>query len=72
MTEKNKKDQGSRRLYSAQYKDKYEFVRKLYKDFCKIPANYYINTNRLSKAAVYRQALKGINSNCLTMPAMRF
>ncbi len=57
---KKKKDQGGRWLYSANYQDKHGFVRKLFKPFCKISANCYINTNRLTKAAVYRQALKEI------------
>ena len=59
---KNKKAQGSQWLYSASYRNKYEFVQKLFKPFCKIPANCYINTNRLTKAAVYRRAFKEIDS----------
>jgi len=58
---KKKKYQGGQWLYSAKYKDKYEFVRKLSKRFCKISADCYIDTNRLTKAAVYRQALKKID-----------
>lgn len=59
---KKKKDRGGQWLYSAAYRDKYEFVRKLFKRFCKIPADCYINTNRLSELAVYRRAFKEIHS----------
>jgi len=60
---KKKKNQRGQWFYSAKYKDKYEFVRKLFKPFCKIPANCYINTNRLTKAAVYRRAFKEIEAH---------
>lgn len=59
---KNKKEQGSQWLYSASYRNKYEFVRKLFKYFRKIPANCHIDTNRLTKAAAYREAFKEIDS----------
>lgn len=59
---KKKKYQGGQWFYSADYRDKYEFVRKFFKAFCKIPANCYINTNRLTKATVYRRAFKEIDS----------
>ena len=58
---KKKKDQGGQWLYNANYRDKYEFVRKLFKRFRKIPADCYIDTNRLTKVAVYRQAVKEID-----------
>ena len=58
---KKKKEQGGRWLYSTNYRDKYEFVRKLFKHFRKIPADCYIDTNRLTKVAVYRQAVKEID-----------
>jgi hypothetical protein len=58
---KSKEDQGGQWLYSANYRDKYEFVRKLFKRFRKISADCYIDTNRLTKAAVYRQAVKEID-----------
>lgn len=62
IRKKKKKDQGGRWLYGVQYRDKYEFVRKLFKGFCKIPANCYINTNQLTKAAVYQRVFKEIDS----------
>ncbi len=59
---KKKKYQGGQWFYSANYRDKYEFVKKLFKRFCKIPADCYIKTNRLSESAVYLRAFKEINS----------
>jgi len=58
IKKKKKSDRGGKWLYGAEYHDKYEFVRKLFKSFCKIPADCYIDTNRLTKAAVYRRAFK--------------
>jgi len=58
---KKKKDQGGQWLYNTSYRDKYEFVRKLFKRFRKIPADCYIDTNRLTRVAVYRQAVKEID-----------
>lgn len=62
IQKKKKKDRGGQWFYSTGYRDKHEFVRKLFKRFCKVPANCYINTCKLSKAAVYRKALKEINT----------
>lgn len=60
IRKKKKEERSGRWLYSAVYKNKYEFVRKLFKSFRKIPADYRINTNRLDEIAVYRKALKEI------------
>jgi len=62
IRKKKKGDRGGRWLYSAKYRNKYEFARKFFKSFCRIPANCYIDTNRLTKAAVYRRAFKEIDS----------
>lgn len=62
IQKKKKKEQGGQWLYTAKYRDKYEFVRKLFKRFCKISADCYINTDRVTKAAVYRWAFKEIDS----------
>ncbi len=59
---KKKKDQGGQWFYSTKYRDKYEFVRKFFKRFRKIPADCYIDTNRLTKAAVYQRVLKETDS----------
>lgn len=59
---RKKRDQGGQWLYGAEYRNKYEFVRKLFKRFCKVPADCYIDTNRLTEVAVFRKAFKEINS----------
>ncbi len=61
IRKKKKQDRGGRWFYSAEYRNKYEFVRKLFKQFRKIPADCHINTNRLTKAAVFQRASKGID-----------
>lgn len=58
---KKKKEQGGRWRYSTNYRDKYEFVRKLFKRFRKSSADCHINTNQLTKVAVCRWALKEID-----------
>lgn len=60
IRKKKKEERSGRWLYSAVYKNKYEFVRKLFKSFRKIPADYRINTNRLDEIAVYRKTLEEI------------
>ena len=61
IRKKKKQDRGSRWFYGAEYRNKYEFVRKFFRHFRKIPATCRINTNRLTSAAVYRLALKEID-----------
>ena len=61
IRKKKIKDRGGQWLYSTVYKNKYEFVRKLFKRFRKVPANCYINTDRLTEAEVYQKALKEIS-----------
>ena len=62
IREKKKRDRGGRWFYGAEYRNKYEFVRELFKRFRKIPADCYIDTNRLTKTAVYRRICKEIDS----------
>ncbi len=61
IRKKKKENRGGQWLYSTKYRNKYEFVRKLFKRFRQIPANCYIDTNRLTKVAVYQRALKEID-----------
>jgi hypothetical protein len=65
---KKKKDRGGQWLYNATYRDKYEFVQKLFKNFSKVHADYYIDTDRLSKVDVFRKAFDKINSVREMMP----
>ena len=59
---KKKKEQGGEWLYSIAYPDKFTFVRKFYKKFCHILADYSIDTNHRTKTKVYQIALKEILS----------
>ena len=68
IRKKKKRDRGGRWFYGAEYRNKYEFVRKLFKYFRKIPANCHINTNRLTSAAVYQLALKEIDFIAVDKP----
>ncbi len=61
IRKKKKRDRGGQWLYSAAYRDKYEFVRKLFKCFRKIPADYCINTNRIDKTAVFQRTYNEIS-----------
>jgi thymidylate kinase len=54
---KRKQEQGGDWLFSADYPNKYEFVKKLYKEFKKLPAEIRINTTRLSPEKVYEAAM---------------
>jgi len=62
IRKKKKEDRGGKWFYSAKYRNKYEFARKFFKSFCQIPANCYIDTNRLTKAVIYRRAVVEIDS----------
>ncbi len=61
IRKKKKRERGGHWLYSVAYRNKYEFVRKLFKRLRKIPADCHINTNRLTKAEVYQPAFKEID-----------
>jgi len=60
--QKKKGERGGKWLYSAQFKDKYEFVRKSYPSFKKVHANFTIKTDRMSKEEVFCVALKRIEN----------
>src|SRR3989337_3063941 len=60
IAKKKKVEQGGEWLFSKDYPDKYEFVRKLFKAFKLIPAEITINTSNLDKDAVYKIALEKI------------
>jgi len=62
IRKKKKQDQGGKWLYSGPYRDKFEFVLKLFKNFSKVHADFYIDTDRLSEINVFRKAVKKINS----------
>jgi len=58
---KRKHERGGGWLFSTEYRDKFEFVHKLYSSLQKIPANCCINTGRLTKVEVYKRALREID-----------
>lgn len=55
---KKKKDQGGEWFYDAAYRDKYEFTRKLFKEFKTVPADIRIDTSDMTPPEVYKVALK--------------
>jgi hypothetical protein len=67
---KRRREQGGEWTFSSDYPDKFEFVRKLYKEFKKVPSDITIDTTRLEPQKVFQIALKKIEnyktmySNC--------
>jgi adenylate kinase family enzyme len=55
---KRKREQGGQWLFSSDYPDKYVFVRKLYKEFKRLPSDIRIDTTNLSQEKVYQNILK--------------
>lgn len=55
---KRKQEQGGEWLFSPHYPNKYEFVKKLYNEFRKLPAEVRIDTTRLSPEKVYEVTMK--------------
>jgi len=64
IRKKKKRDQGGEWLYRDAFRDKHDFVRKLFRSFSKVPANCCINTDRLTEEMVYRRAAEEIDSRC--------
>jgi len=56
--EKRKKEQGGEWLFSVNCPNKYEFVKKLYIEFKKLPAEIRIDTTRLNPEEVCEAAMK--------------
>jgi len=55
---KGKDERGGDWLFSTTYRDKHEFVRKLFKAFKAVPAHIRIETSVITASEVYKQALK--------------
>ncbi|MGQ9465543.1 MAG: AAA family ATPase [bacterium] len=51
-------EQGNNWLFSHSYQNKFEFIKKLFKEFKKIPAEIKIDTSNLRPQEVYKTALK--------------
>jgi cytidylate kinase len=57
---KRRGEQGGEWTFGADYSDKFEFVRKLYKEFKKVPSDITIDTTRLKPQKVFQIALEKI------------
>lgn len=58
IQKKKKDEQGGEWLFSKNYRDKYEFVKKLFKDFRKVSADIRIDTTKLNQDEVYKTVME--------------
>ena len=65
IRKKKRSEQGGEWLYSEDYRDKFEFVRKMYKGFKDIPAIVRIDTSNLTPRKVYKTAMQEIDKYTL-------
>lgn len=72
INKKKKSKQGGEWLFSSDYTDKYEFVRKLFKDFKKIPADIKIDTTKLKPLGVYKIALRKLKNDVILLSDIRW
>jgi deoxyadenosine/deoxycytidine kinase len=61
--QKKKCEQGGKWLYSANFKDKYEFVKELYPSFKEIEAHFSIKTDQMTKDQVFRAVFMKIKND---------
>jgi len=57
IAEKKRRERGGKWLFSADYPDKYEFVRNLYSEFRKLPCDIRIDTTKLKTEEVFESAM---------------
>ena len=62
ICQKKKSEQGGKWLYSVHFKNKYEFVKKLYFSFKNIQAHFAVKTDGMTKKEVFDAVLKRIDS----------
>jgi shikimate kinase len=62
---KRKQEQGGEWLFSASYPNKYEFVKRFYNEFKKLPAEIRIDTTRLSPEKVYKAAMNQLKQQMI-------
>ncbi len=60
IIKKKKEEQGGEWLFSDSYRDKREFVKKMFKQFRKLPAEIRIDTSKLNPEEVYKRALENL------------
>jgi len=65
IQKKRKQEQGGEWLFSANYPNKYEFVKKLYNEFKKLPAEIRIDTTRLIPEKVYEAAMNQLKQQMI-------
>jgi adenylate kinase family enzyme len=58
IDKKKKSERGGDWLFSDYYRDKYEFVRKMFKHFKDLPSEIEIDTTRLTPQQVFNKAMK--------------
>jgi hypothetical protein len=63
--EKSKREQGGGWSFSVEYPDKYEFVKKLYKEFKRLPAEIRIDTTKLRTNKVCQAAINELNTQMI-------
>ncbi len=62
---KRKDEQGGEWLFGGDYRDKYEFVKKMFKEVEKIPAGIRIDTSKFEPGDVFKTALVKLKMYCL-------
>ena len=55
---KKKSERGGDWLFSNEYRDKYEFVRKMFKHFKDLPSEIEIDTTKLTPQEVFKKAAR--------------
>ena len=63
--EKSKREQGGEWSFSVEYPDKYEFVKKLYKEFKRLPAEIRIDTAKLRTNEVCQAVINELNTQMI-------
>ena len=59
---KKKSEQGGDWLFSADFREKFEFVRKMFRQFKEIPAEIMIDASHKGAQNVFRKAVSGLKS----------
>ena len=62
IAKKRKDKRGGKWLFSTSYRDKYEFVRKMFKEFKSIPAEIRLDTTKLTAGQVYKAVLEKLSA----------
>jgi len=64
IKKKRKDEQGGKWLFGEAYRDKHEFVKKMFEDFKKIPAEIRIDTSKVKPSDVFKTALVELKMYC--------